>query len=186
MPVERMRRYWHGRTPLPPLGGGLADRGVVLSVIDGKRRGPAASSGRGAYSGVDESELVGVGTGSSHGDVDAADREADLGADFEELRADRAAGGGREPGMGQADPAQRAYQHVGERREPKAQLVGAHRRGAGAVGEEIELALLDPVLHVAASAIQLFVEAWAGQRFGFSEVTTKRGLASSRLHSALP
>ena len=132
--------------------------GELSSVIDGKGRGPAASSGRGAYSGVDESELVGVGTGGGHGDFDAADRDADLGADFEELGADRAAGGGCEPGMGEADPAQRAHQHIGERREPEAQLVGAHRRGAGAVGEEIELALLDPVLHVAASAIQLFVE----------------------------
>src|SRR5512143_1550403 len=61
-------------------------------------------------------------------------------------------------GYGRGRSAQRAHQHVGERREPKAQLVGGHRRGGGAVGEEIELALLDPVLHVAARAIQLFVE----------------------------
>ena len=40
----------------------------------------------------------------------------------------------------QADPPQRRHQHVGERREPQAELIGAHRRRRGAVGEQVELA----------------------------------------------
>ena len=58
----------------------------------------------------------------------------------------------------QADPAQRLEQHVGERGEPQAQLVGAHGRGRGAIGEQVELLLLDPVLHLAAGAVDLLVE----------------------------
>ena len=49
-------------------------------------------------------------------------------------------------------------QHIGERGKPQPQLVGPHGRGRGAVGEQIELALLDAVLHLAARAIDLLVE----------------------------
>ena len=58
----------------------------------------------------------------------------------------------------QADAAQGAEQHIGHRGEPQAELVGAHGRGRGAVGEQVELALLDAVLHLAARAVDLLVE----------------------------
>src|SRR5512143_2582805 len=70
----------------------------------------------------------------------------------QQLETQRVAGGGGEPGMGQADAAQRGQQHVGERGEPQPELVGPHRRGAGAIRIEVELALFDPVLHLAAGA----------------------------------
>ena len=57
-----------------------------------------------------------------------------------------------ELGMGQADAAQGTDQHIGHRGEPQAQLVGAHGVGRGAVGVEVELTLLDAVLHLAAGA----------------------------------
>jgi hypothetical protein len=61
----------------------------------------------GAQPRVGDGELLGVGTGRGHGDADAPDAEADLGADFQELQADRAAGGAGEPGVGEAEAAQR-------------------------------------------------------------------------------
>src|ERR1700731_5282528 len=54
--------------------------------------------------------------------------------------------------------AQSADQYIGHRSEPQSQLVGAHRLGRGAVGEQVELAFLDAVLHVAAGAVDLLVE----------------------------
>ena len=63
-----------------------------------------------------------------------------------------------ELGVAQADAAQRLEQHVGHRGEPQPQLVGAHGRGRGAIGEQVELLLLDPVLHLAAGAVDLLVE----------------------------
>ena len=87
----------------------------------------------------------------------------------------------------QADAAQRAEQHIGHRGEPQAQLVGAHGGGRGAVGEQIELAFLDAVLHLAAGAVELLVERGGPRRSArLSEVTTKRGLASPCVCSALP
>ena len=70
-----------------------------------------------------------------------------------------AAGGIGEPGVGKADAPQRANQHIGEGGKPQAQLVGAHGASRGTVGIEVQLALLDPVLHLAAGAIKIFVQA---------------------------
>ena len=61
---------------------------------------------------------------------------------------------------------------------------GAHRGGRGAIRIEVELALLDPVLHLAASAVDLLVEI-LGLALVAPELTTKRGLASPFVHSAL-
>ena len=69
-----------------------------------------------------------------------------------------------ELGVGEADAPERAEQNVGERGEPEPQLVGAHGRRRGAVGEQVALAFLDPVLHLAAGAVELLVEeaaAWS-------------------------
>ena len=85
----------------------------------------------------------------------------------------------------EADATQGAEQHIGHRGEPQAELVGPHGGGRGAVGEEVELAFLDAVLHLAAGAVEVLVEVRAIGRRRSSEVTTKRGLASPWVHSAL-
>ena len=69
-------------------------------------------------------------------------------------------------GVLEADAARRADQHIGHWGEPQAQLVGAHSVRRGAVGIEVELTFLDAVLHLAAGAVELFVEVaglyWVG------------------------
>ena len=98
---------------------------------------------------------------------------------FRSFRRMRAAGGGGELGVRRGRcGAARVTQHVGHGGEPQPQLVGAHGRGAGAVGEEVELALLDAVLHLAAGAVDAARRA-CGRPLAaaLSEVTTKRGLA---------
>lgn len=60
--------------------------------------------------------------------------------------------------MGQSDPSQGAEQDIGHGGEPEAQLVGAHGSRRGPVGEQVELAFLDPVFHVAARAVDRLVE----------------------------
>jgi hypothetical protein len=59
----------------------------------------------------------------------------------------------------EGDAAQGAQENIGEGGEPQPQLIGAHGRRRGAIGEQVGLAFLDPVLHVAAGAIDLLVEA---------------------------
>ena len=78
--------------------------------------------------------------------------------ELEQLQPDRAAGRVGELGVGEADAAERAEQDVGEGGEPEPQLVGAHGGGRGAVGEQVALAFLDAVLHLAARAVELLVE----------------------------
>ena len=57
----------------------------------------------------------------------------------------------------QAQSAQAAHQHVGHGRQIQPQLIGAHGFGTDPVREQLEL-FFDPVLHVAAGAVQFFVE----------------------------
>jgi hypothetical protein len=66
-----------------------------------------------------------------------------MGADLQELEPDRAAGGGGELSVAQTDPAQRLEQHIGKGRQPQPELIGAHGRGRRAIGEQVELLLLD-------------------------------------------
>ena len=93
-----------------------------------------------------------------HGDLDPAHADPDLGADLQQLQAQGTAGGDGEAGVGEADAAQRAQQRIGHGGEVQAKLVGAHGVGRGAIGEQVELAFLDGVLHLAALAIELLVE----------------------------
>ncbi len=60
-------------------------------------------------------EFVLPGTGRGHGEFDSPDTNPDQGADFQQLQPDGGAGGMRELGVGKADAAQRAEQHVGHR-----------------------------------------------------------------------
>ena len=50
------------------------------------------------------------------------------------------------------------HEHIGQRCEPQPQLVGAQARRRGPVREEIELAFLDAVFHLAAGAIDFLVK----------------------------
>jgi hypothetical protein len=66
-----------------------------------------------------------------------------MGADLQELEPDRAAGGAGELGVPEPDPTQRLEQDVGKGRQPQPELIGAHGRGRRAIGEQVELLLLD-------------------------------------------
>ena len=68
------------------------------------------------------------------------------------------AGGAGEDGVLERDAPERGEEHISHGGEPEAELVGGERGGGGAVGEEVELTLLDPVLHLAALAVEVFVE----------------------------
>lgn len=57
-----------------------------------------------------------------------------------------------------SEATQCVHQHVGERSEVQPQSIGTYRRGAGAIGEQAELLLLDAVLHIAAGAVELFIQ----------------------------
>ena len=61
-------------------------------------------------------------------------------------------------GVAQADAAQRLEQNIGEGREPQPELVGADGRRGRAIGKEIELLLLDPVLDVAPGAVDALIQ----------------------------
>ena len=64
-------------------------------------------------------------------------------ADLQELEPDGGAGRNGELRVPQADPAQRREQHVGKGGEPQPQLIGAQDRRRRAIGEQVELLLLD-------------------------------------------
>ena len=108
-----------------------------------------------------------VGAGRGHRDLDPAHAAPHLGADLQQLEPDGAAGRGGELGVAQADAPERLEQHISEGREPQPELVGAYGCGRGARSEEIELLLLDPVLHLTAGAVDVLVEGTGGDRAGW-------------------
>jgi hypothetical protein len=101
-------------------------------------------------------------TGGCHGDLDAANAEMHDRTDLEQLETNGAASRGGEVGVMQADTTLCTEQHVGHGGKPQAQLIGPHGGCRGAVGIEIELAFLDPVLHVAACAVELLIQVLGG------------------------
>ena len=114
-----------------------------------------------------------------HCDLDAADADATPCGDLEKFEAQASARGDGEAGVGEAEAAQSAEQHIGHRLDPQAESVRAHAVRRGAVGEQVELALLDAVLHLAALAGQVLVQApgviFPGSERGDDE--TRIGLA---------
>lgn len=110
------RRWYRASTSKTSAVGAAAcdDRSFcnLSSVVGSKGSGPAASPGRGAYSGVRQYKFVGIGTRQSHRHLDAAHRDADLCADLSSLSLIRAAGGPGEPGVGEAEAAQGADQDI--------------------------------------------------------------------------
>ncbi len=71
---------------------------------------------------------------------------------------DRAALGPRQRTARQPVPAHDQQQRAGEHRKVHPQLVRPQRRRRCAVREQIQLLLLDPVLHLAAGAVQFLVQ----------------------------
>lgn len=92
------------------------------------------------------------------GDPDTAHTDADVGTELEQTRADGAALSLGQLGLLESQATQGAQQDVGEGAEVEPDLIGQQGVGAGAVGEQVELLLLDPILHLAAGAVEIFVE----------------------------
>src|SRR5512132_862212 len=75
-----------------------------------------------AEEGLGEGERVLMGEGRGHRHLDAADADADQGTDFQQLQANGAAGGLGELGMGNAEVAHGAEEHVGPSRPTTAAI----------------------------------------------------------------
>ena len=74
----------------------------------------------------DGSEDLAVGIGFRHGDPDVADREADLGADLQELQANRLTLSASQGGLLQSETTQGVHEHVGGGGQIQPEI-GAHR-----------------------------------------------------------
>ena len=61
---------------------------------------------------MSQSELVGAWASRSHGDLDAAHGDPNLGTDLEELQADRSTGCLGKDGVRQAEPSKSADQNI--------------------------------------------------------------------------
>ena len=68
-----------------------------------------------------------------------ADREADLGADLQELQANRLTLSASQGGLLQSETTQGVHEHVGGGGQIQPELIGAHRCRAGPVGEQTQL-----------------------------------------------
>ena len=94
-----------------------------------------------------------------------ADREADLGADLQELQANRLTLSASQGGLLQSETTQGVHEHVGGGGQIQPELIGAHRCRAGPVGEQIQLLFFYAVLHVAPRTVEVFVERAGPQAF---------------------
>src|SRR3954452_86108 len=138
--------------PAPPassVGGGIC--GLALS-------GSWGSGAGAAQQGMRQGKLMLIGTGRGDSDMDPAHADLYQRAELQQFQPDAAATGLGELVEGQANPTQRTEQHVGKRGEPQAQLIGPHGGGRGAVCEQVQLAFLDTVLHLAAGAVDPLVQ----------------------------
>ena len=99
-----------------------------------------------------------AGTGVGQGELDAPHGVDAPGADLEQLETDGRGNGVGQGGIFQGDAADAVDEDIGEGGEDQAHLVGLVGVRAHAVGEQIELAVLDTVFHVAARAIDVLVE----------------------------
>ena len=94
-----------------------------------------------------------------------ADREADLGADLQELQANRLTLSASQGGLLQSETRQGVHEHVGGGGQIQPELIGAHRCRAGPVGEQTQLLFFYAVLHVAPRTVEVFVESAGPQAF---------------------
>ena len=96
--------------------------------------------------------------GAGEEEADAAGIAHDDGADLEQTTTQNPDLSTREFGAGQTDAAQSLQQYVGEGSEQQTELIGPPQVATGAIGEQTQLAFLDPVLHLATGAVHLFVQ----------------------------
>lgn len=76
---------------------------------------------------------------------------------IEELEANLSDGGSFKCSTLEHTGTETVHQQMGDGAQPEPQLVARHPTGAGAVGEEVHLLLLDSVLHFPALAVEVFV-----------------------------
>ena len=81
-----------------------------------------------------------------------------LGADLEELQANRLTLSASQGGLLQSETTQGVHEHVGGGGQIQPELIGAHRCRAGPVGEQTQLLFFYAVLHVAPRTVEVFVE----------------------------
>ena len=91
-------------------------------------------------------------------EVDAPATDAHTGRDLEQLQAYLANRGTGPLGAFEHLGLQDGEYQVGKTRKPQAQLVGSFEVSAGAIGKQVELLLLDAVLHVPSGTVKLLVE----------------------------
>jgi hypothetical protein len=108
--------------------------------------------------GVDAGEERGVRTAARQREPDLPDGEADARADFQERQSNRLALRVRQGRADERESPERVEQEIRDRRAVQPELVRAHRRRARPIGEEHELLLLDPILHLPARTVERFVE----------------------------
>jgi len=106
----------------------------------------------------------------------------DARADFQQREPNRLTLRVGERGAHECHAPQRVEQQIRDRGAVEAQLIGAHRRRARPVGKEHELLFLDSVLHLAARAVEVFIEGALGD-FGceadvrFTTVARRGGIS---------
>ena len=113
---------------------------------------------RGRQGGVGLEEQVFVRAGIGQEELDASHGIDDFGAELQKFQADGIGDGLGQGRLFQGDAADTVDEDIGESGEEQAELVGFVGVRAHAIGEQIELAVLDAVFHVAAWAIGVFVE----------------------------
>ena len=106
--------------------------------------------------GLEEEVFVRAGIG--QGELDASHGVDDFGAELQKFQAYGIGDGLGQRRVFQGDAADTVDEDIGEGGEEQAELVGFVGVRAHAIGEQIELAVLDAVFHVAAWAIGAFVE----------------------------
>src|SRR5205085_9830534 len=137
--------------------------------------------------GVDLGKGIRIRVTLCHAEPNPAHGDLNLRADLQQLQPNRIALGAGQSRSVQSEPAQILHQDVGHRGEVEPELIGTHRGRTGSVGEQTPLLFLDPVLHVATSAVGVLVdvarsqparrhrrynETWIGsfsQMFGFGD-----------------
>src|SRR5215217_8528023 len=118
--TTRARASTWSRTPFQNAVFKLSLSGLRLGRSGRRRAGGDDQAGMG------EPPLGGSWASCGHGDLHTTRTDAHERADLQELEADRAAGRGGKPSVGQPDPAQRADENVSHGGKPQPQLVGPH------------------------------------------------------------
>ena len=122
----------------------------------GKRGLPARLYGLQSGRGGVEQFPARTGTGERQSDSTGVARRH--GADLQQLEPDRADAGVGEFAAGEGDAANGFEQHIGHGGERQPVLVRPPGMATGAVGEQVELLFLDPVLPVASGAVDPVVQ----------------------------